>query len=282
MLSQTSNPEGKLNQSRIFEELTKNKYHQGPVRERRTRIIVLSIVLMFPTMICLGDRPSSRLGENFVIGAPSKELAKRGLERADVYRKQIALDWLGHELEPGESFADIHIYLATTGQEDSGRVWLANHETGRPHMMWLTGTREDVLGAGMAHEIAHVVLASRFPSGMPVWANEGIASYYDDQERLSIRGQIMQRIVESSAWPSIDEILTATNIKPSDQTAYALSSSLTEYLVSLRGREAFVEFVSAAMSSSWDAAITKIYGMNDRHELQTKWQAWAATPRSIL
>lgn len=282
MISKRPIPQARIDQNRMFRKSSAVELVRRVSSARQTQIVLLAIALSLSTVICLGERPSSRLGENFVIGAPSKELAKTGMERADAYRKQIALDWLGRELKPGESFADIHIYLATAGQEDSGRLWLENRETGRPHMMWLTGAREDVLGAGMAHEVAHVVLASRFPNGMPVWANEGIASFYDDEERLNIRGQIMHRIVESSAWPSIDEILTAAKIKPSDQTAYALSSSLTEYLVSLRGREAFVEFVSAAMSSGWDAAISNIYGMEDRRELQTMWQAWAATPRSIL
>lgn len=226
--------------------------------------------------------PGIRASDNFVLSAPSKDLTLICLTQAEHYRKRIALEWLGYELPAGTSFADVQVTLAAEGEADSGRLWLANRETERPHMMWLTGTEEEVLGSGMAHEMAHVVMAARFPEGMPVWANEGIASSYDNAERVSIRRQIMQRIIESAGWPSIDEILEVQQISPSDQTAYTLASSLTEYLISVAGRETFISFIALAQESGWDAAIRETYRMEGRRELQVRWQQWAAAPRTIL
>lgn len=217
-----------------------------------------------------------RSSKNFVLSAPSKELTRAGLAQAEYFRKQIALEWLGHELPPGESFADITISLASEGEEDSGRLWLANRDSGRPHMMWLTGSRKDVLGGGMVHEVAHVVMAAQFPQGMPVWANEGIASSYDDAERSEIRQAIMQRIVRNAAWPSIDELLTAKQIAPGNQTAYALASSLTAFFVSLADRPTFIHFINQAQRAGWDAALESVYSIDGRSELQLRWHRWAA------
>ncbi len=241
-----------------------------------------SLLCSTATSSTAAELPGIRATENFVLSAPSKELTLACLTQAEHYRKRIALEWLGYELPPGTSFADVQVTLLAEGEKDSGRLWLANRETERPHMMWLTGSREEVLGAGMAHEMAHVVLAARFPNGMPAWANEGIASSYDNAERADIRRRIMQRIIEASGWPSIDELLEVEQIAPNDQTAYALASSLTEFLISLADRETFISFIANAQQSDWDAAIEKTYRMEGRRELQIRWQQWAAAPRTIL
>lgn len=249
----------------------------------RTVSVALALLLTGGATFARADeRMEIRSSANFVLSAPSKTLTVAALKQAEILRKRIAIQWLGQELTPGESFADIHIALTAIDEEDSGRLWLANQATGRPHMMWLTGSREDVLGAGLAHEIAHVVLAARFPDGMPAWVNEGIASSYDDGERVEIRLRIMRRISETSAWPSIDEILTAREIDPSDQTAYTFASSLTEFFLTLGDRRTFLKFVGLARTSGWDVAIRETYALQGRGELQSRWQRWAAAPRTIL
>src|SRR3970040_420239 len=86
------------------------------------------------------------------------------------------------------------INVAFSDSDDSALTSAIDSPEPTMHNVYLpTTSQERALGGMLHHEITHVVLASRFPhpNRLPAWVEEGIASRYDDQERVAIRTQIL-------------------------------------------------------------------------------------------
>ncbi len=211
--------------------------------------------------------------DNFIVLGPA-DVVEGALETADAYRRQIAMDWLGRELRPGEARA--HIYLHLDGSVDQSLLHPANPENGRPHILSLATTRAD-LERALAHELAHVVLRARNSArALPRWADEGIASAYDDRERHLIRRQILVGFVEAGNWPPLAAILQAERISMQDQAAYAVAASLTEFLLQEADRETFLTFLDHGQTAGWDQALAAHYRISGVGDLQLRWQRWVA------
>ncbi len=215
-------------------------------------------------------------GKNFTVVAPRGDhLADKVLSRAEELRRDIALEWLGKELPEGQGLTHITVELAK--DKDEGLTWLCG--PGRAvrgdHRMWLTTSRERAVGSTLEHEITHVVLAIRFPKGMPVWVNEGIASLADDEERHKARRELQQQWARSGQWPSLEKVLYQRTLPPSDQAGYAASVSLTEFLLTKGDRRELIGFIEQAGQDGWNAALSKSYGIAGVGELQRQWQDWA-------
>ena len=136
---------------------------------------------------------------------------------------------------------------------------------------------ERALGSTLAHEMAHVVLATRFPhpNRLPAWLEEGIASRYDDEDRQKTRQAQITYFVETGHWPSVDSLFTAANIAAQDKELYTVAASLTEFLLSRNSdKQMLLEFGQYGNTAGWDAALQKYYGIRDVVQLQGRWQRW--------
>ncbi len=149
-----------------------------------------------------------------------------------------------------------------------GRRWPGDHQ------IWLHTTRELALGASLAHEVTHVVLNARFPQGMPAWANEGIASRYDDEECQHIRQRILSVYVSSNRWPAVSAVLAAEVLNPNDQASYAIAESLISLLVGRQDCSTFLLFVEHGQQHGWDQALQRFYQIPSVDHLQQYWQQW--------
>ena len=131
----------------------------------------------------------------------------------------------------------------------------------------------------MAHEMVHVVFATKFPhpNRLSSWVEEGVAAQFDDLQRQATRKKIIAAILRDRDWPRLDAILTAQNIPGSRQRTYAVAASLTEFLVSMRDKKTFVQFGASAREIGWDAALQKYYRIDDIDALQLAWQSWVSS-----
>jgi hypothetical protein len=212
--------------------------------------------------------------ENFGVNAYSRSLATGLLKEAETLRREMATKWLGAELKPGEAFTQIQITLSET--EDEGRALLCGpgRQLQGANWIFLKTSRHRALGTTLAHEIAHVVMNSQFAQGMPAWIDEGIASSLDDAARLARRRQLLSDAVRAGRVPPVSQILHAQSIEPSDEMAYAVAASLTEFLLARSGERQLLAFAHTAQDRGWEPAI-KLYGMDGgTAQLQREWQDW--------
>ena len=111
--------------------------------------------------------------QNFIVTATSPPLAREVAVSAERFRKELALEWLGYELQPWPSPIPIRVHSA--GHLGAGGVTSFVFVDNVPEQwqMTLQGTRQRVLDSVLPHEISHTVFATHFGRPLPRWANEG-------------------------------------------------------------------------------------------------------------
>jgi hypothetical protein len=160
---------------------------------------------------------------NFVILAPDGVSLSA---TAEEYRAAIAREVLGEELPDGIAQAIIHVEI---GPEQSGLFWAIGSSDRRYHKIWVKGPTVEDAARALKHEMAHLVLAAKYDT-LPAWLDEGIASQYDDAERVAQRERLLRWCVENGRWPDVARVLGMESIGRYDVEAYAVASSLVAWL----------------------------------------------------
>jgi hypothetical protein len=212
-------------------------------------------------------------GENFVVFARDQATAEAVRTAANRHRSQIARDWLSRPIPDGIGRATINVRIDDS--KDEGFTWPIDDPRRSFHKVWLTTSQERALGTTLKHEIAHTVLATRYPD-LPEWAEEGVASTYDDADRQQLCRQKLAWYHETGQWPSLEQLLSREVITATDTASYAVSASLVRYLLT-RGDRAILLTFAATAKGDWDAALRRHYGVQSVGDLQREWQAWEAT-----
>ena len=229
--------------------------------------------------LCLGQSEvaaSTRSGfassDNFVVYAPDQELADEVLKKAEELRSKLARAWLGKTILPGVGAAMIHLKLSAT--EDSGFTWPKDHPAKKYHSVTMTSSRDRVLGATLAHELTHVMLAIEFGDRLPRWANEGAATCQDGEKLRQNRSERMQRFAKTNEWPPLLKIFNQQEISSDEPAFYTVANSLTEFLLEREGPDVFFQFSIAGKETGWEPAAKNSYEFRSLHEMEQAWHDW--------
>jgi hypothetical protein len=231
--------------------------------------LVLFASLLFTADSSSAGEPFPRIVEtaNFLVNGPTSEIGELVGQRAEQFRREIALAWLGTEIPTSEHVNLIYVNIDPS--RSIGRTIVSRKNRG--HYVRLTGPLEDVSEYMVAHEVAHTVIAAKYGLEFPAWANEGIASVYDEPARCQIREGIERDFVANNSWPQIADVM-AEPIR--SQSQYTVAASLTQLLVTQNSRTQFIAFVEAGQGHGWDAALRDHYDISGVGELQLLWQRW--------
>jgi hypothetical protein len=213
--------------------------------------------------------------ESMLSRTASQEFAEAVLTQAEQYRKQIALEWFGEELPLGVGRTTINVTFSA--DKDDAGAWVKNNPNQKLNTIYLHTSAENALGATLAHEIAHIVLATEFPAPqrLPAWLEEGIASRYDGQQRRQTRDSMM-RWFRKGHWPRVEPVLDANNIGAKDTESYTVAVTLTEMLLDRGGNKKLLEFGETINRVGWARAVEQHYQIRDVEELQRLWQSWVS------
>lgn len=220
--------------------------------------------------------------DNFQILTPdlssrreTDQYAAEVLRHAELWRSEIAREWLGRELPQGVGHTIINVSFSV--DRDAGLTWAKDDPRRRSHVLYLSTAPELAIGATLAHEMAHVVLATRFPHPhrLPAWLEEGIASRYDDEARRQERVNLLTWLLETRNWPRIEDVLNASNIAASDRQSYLVAASLTNFFLERNNdKHKLFEFAHSGCEYGWDVALSRHYAIADVDQLQRLWQRW--------
>jgi hypothetical protein len=213
-----------------------------------------------------------------VLTTADADVAAHVLAAAETHRREIAIKWLGRELPAGSERTIIHVEV--TDETDVGLAMLDSPRTSLRNQIWLKTSPLRATGTTLAHEVAHVVLGSRFDGRMPAWAAEGVSCQYDDETRIQRRKQWLRRFARTGSWPSTSHLLTCDRIAPADEASYTLAASLTEYLLMQADRSTFLTFVADGQRDGWEVALRRHYRIASPEDLDTRWRTWVRTSES--
>lgn len=209
--------------------------------------------------------------KNFIVEAPSPEIAERMGQWAEYYRKQKALEWLGKVMPDWGTPCPLQIKPtmngsggATTFAFDQGRILSMKME--------VEGTLERIANSVLPHEVTHTVFAYHFRCPVPRWADEGGSVLSEDGQERNRHDVLVRQILNTPGRMIPLKRLFSLKEYPRDvMVLYAEGFSVTNFLVGRSSRQEFLNFVADGMRQGWDRALQTHYGHGSVDELEQAW-----------
>ncbi len=218
---------------------------------------------------------SSYRTPNFVIEAPTPELAEKIGKTAEYYRRELAIQWLGSAMpnwsRPCPIQAEVAPNLGAGGATsfvfDRGEVF--NWD------MKIQGSEERLLDSVLPHEVTHTIFASYFRRPLPRWADEGACTTVEHASERNKQQTMLINFLRTGHGIAFDQMFAMKEYPPDVLPLYSQGYSLARYLIDQGGRQKFLEFVGDGMKTdNWSAALDKHYSIANLKVLQNDWLDW--------
>ncbi len=212
-------------------------------------------------------------GTNFLVTASDPQLAREVLDAAEAFRRDLAIEWLGHELPRWSQPCPISVRV---GGGAGGQTSFAFHK-GVPFnwTMEIFGPRDRILDSVLPHEILHTIFATHFGRPLPRWADEGACTTVEHASEKNKNTQLLYRFLKSDRGIAFNRMFAMKEYPEDILPLYAQGYSLARFLIGQGGKRKFVDFVGEGMdTNNWTHAIHKYYGQESLSSLQIAWLDW--------
>ena len=224
---------------------------------------------------------------NFVVYASDYRLATKVSQRAEAYRKSLAIEWTGRELAPWSQKCPIEVELggASSGETSFAFVKQAN---GRGYpiewQMKIRGPYERILDSVLPHEITHTIFATHFGQPLPRWADEGACTMVEHELEKNKNHQLLMEFLHSKPSMGIpfNRMFVMRSYPRHILPLYAQGYSVAKFLIYQGGKQRFVEYIEKGLkqddmnrgTAGGNEVTAEFYGYEDLSELQTSWIKW--------
>ena len=212
--------------------------------------------------------------QNFVVEAPNLTIAQQIGQAAEYYRKQKAIEWLGHEMPAWPQRCPIQVRVTMGGPSGATQFAFDGGQV-RHQNMHIEGPLDRLLASVLPHEVTHTVFAYYFRSPVPRWADEGGSVLSEDDIERERHDRLVRHILNTPGRMIPLRRLFSLRDYPGDvMVLYAEGYSVSNFLVSQGNRDTFLRFVAHGMSGyGWDSAVRTYYRYNRVEELEEAWLA---------
>jgi hypothetical protein len=233
------------------------------------------LVMLVGALASLGASYRTR---NFVVEAPTPQIAEQVGQYAEYYRKQKAELWLGRAMPDWGRPCPLRVTV-TMGGSGGATSFAFDNGSILSQDMHIEGKLDRLLASVLPHEITHTVFAYHFRCPVPRWADEGGSVLSeDDQERHRHDSLVRQILNTPGRAIPLARLFTLTQYPRDVMVLYAEGYSVTNFLVEQKGRAAFLAFLSHGMRGNWDGAVRAHYGYGGVRELEHAWVQSLRTP----
>ncbi|MGQ0634334.1 MAG: hypothetical protein ACT4QC_06980 [Planctomycetaceae bacterium] len=242
--------------------------------------------IVFVFFLVVAARPAlaatSYATPNFVVYAPSAEVARKIALAAEHYRKVLAMEWLGHPLPRWSQPCPVKVKLGQIGA--GGATTFTFHPTSNGSAevcgwdMQIQGSLERILDSVLPHEVSHTIFACHFRRPLPRWADEGAATLVEHESERRRQVLAVKQVLGTRRRIPLKQLLVIKEYPKDMQdilTLYAEGYTLAELLVQKGGRARYLKFLADAHNlASWDRAIAANYEYQGVDDLEKDWQNW--------
>lgn len=222
---------------------------------------------------------------NFVVDAPTAEIAQQAAVTAERCREEIAIDWLGQPLPRWYKPCPITVKI---GQIGAGGATTFSFDRGEVFgwKMTVQGSLERVLDSVIPHEVSHTIFACHFRRPLPRWADEGAATLVEHESEQRRQRLLLKQVLESNRRIPLKQLLAMKEYPEDMQNVLALYAegySLADFLVQHGGKVRYLQFLEDAHHNGWEAAVQHHYQCGNVEDLERHWDDWiiAGSPRIV-
>ena len=249
--------------------------------------LVLLILLLTQSSVAQIRTP------NFVVYAQHPALARQVASEAERFRKELAEQWLGHELPQWRQPCPITVEVQRhAGGETSFAFSPGPDGTSQPFdwRMKVFGSPERILDSVLPHEVTHTIFATHYGRPLPRWADEGACTTVEHEEERQKSHQMLLQFLHSNRGIPFNHMFAMKQYPRDILPLYAQGYSVTRYLIMQKGHRKFVDFVGDGMQhevpgrapQTWNAMVKKHYGYEDLSDLQVSWLRWVREGSPVI
>jgi len=248
--------------------------------------VTLSICLFSICFLAVDPPVASAAGyktTNFVVNAPSPELAREIGDAAEAWRKRLATEWLGREMPHWSRPCPINARVAA--KLGAGGATSFVFDRGQVHdwRMNIQGSRERILDSVLPHEITHTIFASHFRKPLPRWADEGACTTVEHRSEIAKQERMLINFLKTGRGIPFSQMFAMKEYPRDVMPLYSQGHSLSQWLIESRGRKAFLDFLADGMSDeNWLRAVERHYGFDRLATMQDAWLDWVKSGRPRL
>ena len=213
--------------------------------------------------------------QNFIVNAPSQDVAVQVGKLAEQYRHELALEWLGEPIpnwgQPCPITVEVGPHLGAGGATsfvfDRGRVF--------GWQMTIQGPLDRLLDSVLPHEVTHTIFATHFRQPLPRWADEGACSTVEHRSERIKQQKMLVRFLQTRRGIAFDDMFRMKEYPRDILPLYAQGHSLATFLIAQGGQKKFVQFVGEGLQTSqWRRALNNHYRIPNLGTLQNTWLDW--------
>lgn len=217
---------------------------------------------------------------NFAVSAPTPELAKSIGDQAEVFRRDLAIAWLGQDLPQWSQPCPINAKVAPDLGAGGATTFIFDRGEVYGWKMNIQGSRERILDSVLPHEITHTIFASYFRQPLPRWADEGACTTVEHRSEIAKQERNLIQYLQTGRGIPFSQMFAMKEYPSDVLPLYAQGHSLAEWLIESRGRKEFLAFIADGMrDENWPRAVHDHYGHNNLLSLQTAWNEWVRNGR---
>ena len=224
---------------------------------------------------------------NFVVEAPSQQLAQKIGDAAEQYRHDLAIEWIGQPLPRWSQPCPITAEVAPTLGAGGATSFVFDRGEVFNWTMTIQGSEERILDSVLPHEVTHTIFASHFRQPLPRWADEGACTTVEHPVERARQHRLLIEFLRTGRGISFPEMFAMKEYPADVLPLYSQGYSLARYLIERGGRKRYIQFVGDGLASSdWPQSLSQYYGIHDIGKLQTVWLEWVkrgcpAPPASV-
>ncbi len=210
---------------------------------------------------------------NFVVEAPTAEVARQVAEHAEACRVSIARAWLGKELPAWSTPCPVRVKL-TRGEAGGLTAFGFSRGKVSDQSMSVEGRLDRILASSLPHEVTHTVFAAYFGGPMPRWADEGASLLSEDLREHHRHDKIVLDLISRRGNIPLERLFTVEEYPDDLMGFYGQGYSISRFLVEMGGRPRFLAFVRDGSRTGWDDAARAHYGLAGVREVDRAWRSW--------
>ncbi len=227
-------------------------------------------------VLALSSVAATDRSRNFVVTAPTFEIAKQVSYQAEVYRHKLAVEWLGKPLPAWKYPCTVNVKVGQIGAGGATTFVFTGNSVG-DFKMNIQGPLDRILDSVLPHEINHTIFAEHFRRPLPRWADEGAATFVEDESERRRQMLLAMQVLQTPRRIPLRTLLGIMDYPKDMQDVlhlYAEGYVLVELLIQNGGRGKFLAFLKAANTDGWDRALHAYYGHAGIDYLERDWNKW--------
>ncbi len=205
----------------------------------------------------LGSLGASHRTKNFIVTAPSDELAQQIGQTAEDFRRDLAVEWLGREMPNWAQPCPITAQVADNLGAGGATSFMFDHGEVFGWRMTIQGSRERILDSVLPHEVTHTIFATHFRQPLPRWADEGACTTVEHASERAKQQNMLISFLRTGRGIAFSQMFAMKEYPHDVLPLYSQGYSLARYLVAQGGKHKFLAFIADGLrDENWTRAVS--------------------------